>query len=70
MLKQAGNRELKSTTHNTRKGWRVHLNAFFRRSFFNSCFTLFRCRQGLKKVGCNSPFWLTVADKAFNLFSV
>ena len=34
MLKQAGNRELKNTTDNTiaRKGWLVHLNAFFRQS--------------------------------------
>ena len=70
MLKQAGNRELKNTTHNTRKGWLVHLNAFSDNLSETAGLPCSDVVRVLKKVGRNFPFWLTVVDKAFNLFSV
>ena len=46
MLKQAGNQELKNTTHNTRKGWAVHLNEFFPTIFLEQLFYLVQMSSG------------------------
>ena len=72
MLKQAGNHELKNTTHNTIRAWRVHLNAFSRQPFSKQLFYLDQMSSGffffkfsILKVGHNHSYWLTGVDKVF-----
>ena len=72
MLKQAGNHELKNTTHNTIRACRVHLNAFSRQPFSKQLFYLDQMSSGvfffkfsILKVGHNHSYWLTEVDKVF-----